>query len=113
VNSWTVHGLWPDNCDGTYEQYCDSSREYTGIRSILQAAGKTELLNYMNTYWKDYEGDDESFWKHEWDKHGTCMNTFNPECYSGYQSKEEMVDYFQITVDLFKTLDTYKVWIAP
>ena len=27
-DSWTLHGLWPDNCDGSYAQYCDLSRQY-------------------------------------------------------------------------------------
>jgi len=109
VDSWTIHGLWPDNCDGTWEEYCDPSREYTDVRASIQAAGETALLTYMDRYWKDYQGNDESLWKHEWDKHGTCINTLRTECYSGYSSKEEMVDFFRITVDLFKTLDSYKV----
>lgn len=25
--SWTIHGLWPDRCDGTYGQYCDLGRQ--------------------------------------------------------------------------------------
>jgi hypothetical protein len=45
VDSWTVHGLWPDNCDGTYEASCDDLRAYTNISAILQSAGKTELLD--------------------------------------------------------------------
>ncbi|PWW74259.1 ribonuclease T2 [Tuber magnatum] len=100
ADSWTIHGLWPDNCDGTWEQYCDTSREYTDIRASIHAAGETALLSYMDRYWKDYQGNDETLWKHEWDKHGTCINTLNTDCYSGYSSKEEMVDYFQITIDL-------------
>lgn len=62
----------------------------------------------MNTYWKDYQGNDESFWEHEWGKHGTCISTLEPSCYTGYSPQEEVVDYFQKTVDLFKTLDSYK-----
>lgn len=61
----------------------------------------------MNTYWKDYQGNDESFWEHEWGKHGTCISTLEPSCYTGYAPQEEVVDYFQKTVDLFKTLDSY------
>lgn len=80
---------------------------------MLKAAGKTDVLNYMNIYWKDYQGNDESFWQHEWGKHGTCINTLKPTCYTGYTAKEEAVDYFELTVNLFKGLDTYKVskWI--
>ncbi|KAI9669519.1 MAG: ribonuclease T2-like [Trizodia sp. TS-e1964] len=110
-NSWTIHGLWPDNCDGTYEANCDSSRVYTGIDSTIGSANPA-LLDYMNTYWKDYKGDDETFWEHEWSKHGTCISTLEPRCYIRYSPREELIDYFQKTVDLFKGLDTYKTLAA-
>ncbi|PMD61182.1 ribonuclease M, partial [Hyaloscypha bicolor E] len=106
-NSWTIHGLWPDHCDGTYDANCDASREYTNITAILQSYGKANLLTYMNIYWKDYQGSDESFWEHEWDKHGTCISTLNPSCYNGYTGQEEVVDFFEIAVSLFKGLDSY------
>ncbi|KAL9592607.1 MAG: hypothetical protein Q9179_006546 [Wetmoreana sp. 5 TL-2023] len=61
----------------------------------------------MSTHWKDYQGNDESFWEHEWGKHGTCISTLEPSCYSNYAPQEEVVAYFQKTVDLFKTLDSY------
>ena len=43
-DSWTLHGLWPDNCDGTYEANCDPRRAYTNITEILQAAGADETM---------------------------------------------------------------------
>lgn len=107
-DSWTIHGLWPDNCDGSYESYCDRRREYSNITDILESYGAGDTLDYMETYWKDYRGDDESFWAHEWDKHGTCINTLEPGCYTGYTPQEEVVDYFNITVSLFKALPTYE-----
>ena len=112
VDSWTVHGLWPDNCDGTFEASCDSSRAYTGIPAALTAAGEDDTLTYMNKYWKDWEGDDESFWEHEWSKHGTCISTLDRECYSSYTAKEEMVDYFVTAVNLDKSRNTYKILAA-
>ncbi|GAA6033742.1 hypothetical protein JCM8097_004408 [Rhodosporidiobolus ruineniae] len=68
-NSWTIHGLWPDNCDGTYEQFCDPDREYENIHEILGNHGRADLLSYMSEFWLDYQGNDESFQSHEWSKH--------------------------------------------
>jgi ribonuclease T2 len=109
VDSWTIHGLWPDHCDGTFDASCDPSRAYTGISTILTNFGKTSTLNYMNTYWKDYQNNDESFWEHEWSKHGTCISTLNPSCYTGYQTGEELADFFEKTVNLFQGLPSYTV----
>ncbi|KAH8668113.1 ribonuclease-like protein T2 [Tricladium varicosporioides] len=116
-NSWTIHGLWPDHCDGTYDSNCDTKRAYTNISQILTSFGKTDLLSYMNTYWVDINGNDESFWEHEWAKHGTCVSTLAPSCYTSYTPTQEVPDYFQKTVDLFKSLDSYsalsKAGIVP
>lgn len=101
----------PDRCDGTYDANCDPSRAYTNISAILNSFGATDLLQYMGTYWKDYQGNDESFWYHEWDKHGTCISTLEPSCYSDHKPTEEVVDYFQKAVDLFKGLPSYQ-WLS-
>ncbi|KAI0450979.1 ribonuclease T2 [Xylaria acuta] len=106
-DSWTIHGLWPDNCDGTYEENCDSSREYSDLTSILEDNGKSDLVSYMKEYWQSNDGTPESFWEHEWSTHGTCVSTISPDCYSDYTEGQEAADYFQVAVDLFKTLDTY------
>ncbi|KAI4722679.1 ribonuclease T2 [Aureobasidium sp. EXF-10727] len=110
-DSWTIHGLWPDNCDGSYEATCDSSRAYTDIGCILLDKGHGDILSYMETYWKDYQGDDESFWEHEWSKHGTCYSTLNPDCYTDYEKEDELVDFLNTTITLFKDLPTYE-WLA-
>jgi len=101
----------PDNCDGSYDANCDHSRAYTNISAIIRAAGQTSLLSYMHKYWKPNGGQDEELWYHEWNKHGTCISTLEPKCYTGYRGQEEVVDYFQSAVDLYKSLPSYS-WLA-
>ncbi|KAJ5547984.1 hypothetical protein N7513_005218 [Penicillium frequentans] len=107
TDSWTIHGLWPDYCDGDYGEDCDTSREASDIETILEDQGRTELLEYMNTYWLSDDETANEFWAHEWNTHGTCINTIEPSCYTDYTDNEEIGDFFQEVVDLFKTLDTY------
>ena len=61
------------SCDGTFDQNCDLSRRENNIAGVLESAGQTSLLSYMDTYWKDIKGDDNDLWSHEWNKHGTCL----------------------------------------
>ena len=108
-SSWTIHGLWPNNCDGTYSESCDTKRAYTNITQLLEAAGDTSTLDYMQTYWVSDDESNEAFWDHEWETHGTCISTLSPSCYTDYTAGEEAVDFFTTVVSLFQTLPTYTV----
>ena len=113
-NAWTIHGLWPDRCDGSYDAYCDDKRHYTNISSILTSLHSDDLLTDMHTYWKDFQNHDDSLWSHEWNKHATCISTLEPRCYEAddaYVPQTEVRDYFARAVQVYKTLPTYD-WLA-
>ena len=109
-----MHGLWPDHCNGGFDQFCDEGRSFDNITAILTSLGATELLSYMNIYWRADKGSDERLWSHEWNKHGTCISTLEKKCYNQdlYKPEEEVLDYFKSAVALFETLDTYKTLAA-
>ncbi|EPQ31020.1 uncharacterized protein PFL1_01209 [Pseudozyma flocculosa PF-1] len=115
----TAHGEWPDFCDGTYPAYCSNVTgipEYTGaeIRAVLQKYSP-ETLAFMDVNYKGYNGTDEDFWEHEYNKHGTCITTNRPECQIPLPgiSREDFVvlEYFKQIVRRFKALPTYD-WLA-
>ncbi|KAJ7029396.1 ribonuclease Le37 [Mycena alexandri] len=113
-NSWTIHGLWPDHCDTTFSENCDSSRDYTGVSSLLTAQGAASTLSFMETFWKNDpdDGTDEELWEHEWATHGTCYSTLKVACLpAGSPKGAEAVAFFQTVVKLFQTLPTY-TWLA-
>ncbi|KAF9891110.1 hypothetical protein FE257_005046 [Aspergillus nanangensis] len=107
-DSWTIHGLWPDYCNGGFDQFCDSSRKYSNISLIMVDSGRSDLLDEMRLYWKDFRGDDPNLWEHEWNKHGTCISTLETHCYDEYYPQQEVVDYFGKTMELFHKLPTHK-----
>lgn len=110
----TGHGLWPNNADGTYPQFCEGEAFNRTITD--DDVG----LDIMETYWPNLSKDPPSshyddLWKHEWEKvqpplintsythaihlipppsamlqHGTCSGMSQPE-------------YFATTLSLFKT----------
>ncbi|KAI9296315.1 base non specific RNase Rh [Neoconidiobolus thromboides FSU 785] len=106
-NAFTLHGLWPNNCDGSYSPTdgCDASRQYTDLDAIVSA--DPTLKEQMNTYWSSYNGDNPAFWQHEWGKHGTCYSVFSPDCYSAFERGQDARDYFSTALALRQKTDLY------
>ncbi|KAI0072657.1 ribonuclease T2 [Panus rudis PR-1116 ss-1] len=107
-NSWTIHGLWPNHCDGSFDQFCAPDREVSNITQILQFFGENEILDYMHTFWKDNTGHDETFWEHEFNKHATCMSTLEPQCIENFHDRNDVVIFVKRVISLFQILPTFK-----
>lgn len=130
LDSFTIHGLWPDNCRGGFEQFCDdslaiddvyyllNSDQFNNNKTNLEISGK-QLLEELNRLWKSNNGNDESLWIHEYNKHGTCIKTIRPSCYSRWEDKtkvetidykkQAVYDYFRIAYNLHSKLNTTAV----
>lgn len=68
-NDWTIHGIWPSKSLEKGPEDCH--RDYGFKASDLKS-----IRNQLDSYWFSVHGPNaESFWKHEWIKHGTCSVT--------------------------------------
>lgn len=67
---FTMHGLWPNNVDGSYP--CTCTNEQFNQNAIAS------ILTQMNTFWPSLNGAAASFWAHEYTKHGTCAEDVLP-----------------------------------
>lgn len=133
--AWTVHGLWPDFCNGSYTQYCDLERQfdpepspnttnglpngtvvppYTGesIETFLEPFGAFDLIEYMKTHWIARGQPNWWLWAHEFSKHATCFSTFDIPCYGPlYRKHEDVLQYFETTVFYHRQLPSFD-WLA-
>ncbi|XP_076918860.1 intracellular ribonuclease LX-like [Bidens hawaiensis] len=71
AEDFSIHGLWPNYDDGTYPSNCDSSNPFddskvSSLESVLQEHWPTLACP---------SGDGLKFWRHEWEKHGTCAES--------------------------------------
>lgn len=69
-SNFTIHGLWPQYINTGYPSSCTTELFDT---TIPEQIGESTMIQY----WPDvqYTTDDpqyDSFWIHEWSKHGTC-----------------------------------------
>ena len=125
LDSFTIHGLWPDNCDGSFDQFCRRDLFIDDVYYRFHNghyAGTEDLYDDMDLLWKsNVVGGDESLWIHEYNKHGSCIKNLYSECYERWGQQDELsttdptllkergvIDYFNASVNLFKKLDTYK-----
>merc|ERR1711934_412048 len=59
TQGWTLHGLWPQWAESCSSEQFDPSQ----VASIVDD---------LNANWPSCSGSAQSFWSHEWGKHGTC-----------------------------------------
>uniref|UniRef100_A0A287ARI5 Ribonuclease T2 n=1 Tax=Sus scrofa TaxID=9823 RepID=A0A287ARI5_PIG len=85
---WTIHGLWPDKSGECNRSWPFNPDEIKG------------LLPDMRLYWPDvlHSSPNHSvhFWRHEWEKHGTCAAQLD--------ALNSQRKYFGKTLDLYKEL---------
>jgi len=96
---WTIHGLWPsrfgEDSASTYPCSCSRERFDPGELSSIQ----DELHHFWPTLFRS-KSSDESFWNHEWSKHGTC---------SEFKSQ---LEYFRKTLETRSIYNPGNVWEA-
>lgn len=115
---FTIHGLWNDLCNGSYNSYCKpelaipDSTNLTGL--ISETFGRPDMAKAMAKYWinsggSNVVGDSISLWQHEYNKHGTCFNTLQPKCFVGpYNQFQAAIAYYQKVLEVWNTLPTFK-----
>jgi ribonuclease T2 len=94
TTNFTIHGLWPQYATNGYPSTCTSE---PFDASIPQQIGENKMIQY----WPDVKYDVtsasyNSFWQHEWTKHGTCSGL-------------SQLDYFSQALDLTNRIPTPSV----
>lgn len=66
-STWIVHGIWPTKIGTEGPLYCPSSIHFDPIYLA-------PMMSELKAQWTNVEANTKpnSFWKHEWQKHGTC-----------------------------------------
>ena len=71
--NWTVHGIWPTKNGQIGPLNCNRSDPFDieYIRPILPE---------LRLHWTNVRANtaEDNFWKHEWNKHGTCAAQLEP-----------------------------------
>ncbi|KAH9256017.1 hypothetical protein BASA81_005793 [Batrachochytrium salamandrivorans] len=92
-DAFTLHGLWPSRevDPTTYPHDCTVAK-YEPITD-------SKLLTSMQEHWPSFKlgGTNDEFWKHEWEKHGTCMVLPNQATYftKTLNNRQEFVTKYQ------------------
>ncbi|XP_057335881.1 ribonuclease Oy-like [Microplitis mediator] len=91
---WTIHGLWPSSKVDMSPAFCNCSIRYNSTEL-------SPIKSYLKTKWRSLmdNGESESFWNHEWYKHGTCGITIDQlnSQYKYFEKTLELYDKYNIT----------------
>ncbi|KAG5644612.1 hypothetical protein DXG03_008090 [Asterophora parasitica] len=108
--AWTIHGLWPDNCDGSYEQYCDLSRQFDPKPSPAKFPDGTVIPAYKGPGRRRHQ---RVSYVGQFSKHATCTSTFDVKCYGpSYKKNQDVINYFDAAIRAYHLFPTFDVLAA-
>ena len=81
--SYSIHGLWPQYSLNSYPSYCKT------VNFSIEKL--SPIMDTLNNYWYSSTGLNVDFWKHEYEKHGSCMFIPMTE-----------LNYFKKTIELYE-----------
>ena len=66
----TIHGMWPQYNTTGYPSSCSNEPFDTSVPELI---GTSDMIQYWpNVKEEESSSSYDSFWEHEWSKHGTC-----------------------------------------
>ena len=81
-NNFSIHGLWPQYTINKYPTFC---------KNVNFDVNKIQpILPQLNKVWYSNRNNNDDFWKHEYEKHGSCVFTPLTE-----------LEYFEKTLNLY------------
>ncbi|KAH7054790.1 ribonuclease T2-like protein [Linnemannia elongata] len=135
-NKFTMHGIWPDTCHGdkvpvdrkrhkqrdpdwcpgshSLWQGCDDNRIFFDIeRRLKEYPNKANgFMQQMETFWPSNNRNNNCFWSHEWNRHGTCVSNLDPSCKSDPVEGEDIYAFFSKALELRSKYDLYQALAA-
>lgn len=91
LQTFTIHGLWPDYDDGTWPSCCrETNYDADKILSLKPVMDLYWPSLYCSTSSTCFSGKGP-FWAHEWEKHGTCSAPV----------VQDELQYFTTALDLY------------
>lgn len=96
VPGWTLHGLWPSSRNGRGAEYCDLKFDYDKVKHLEE-----DLFKYWPNLLTTNSMDYTRFWKHEYEKHGSCA--------SSYEGLQTMEQYFSTSIQLLHLINPAKI----
>jgi ribonuclease T2 len=91
-NKWLIHGFWPSYNNQSWPQFCCFDRKFD-VKNL------DPIVSKLESDWPNLEPDkpNDSLWKHEWVKHGTCTKT-------------KQLDYFNNTLHFYQMFPIFE-WL--
>ncbi|KAI0241248.1 hypothetical protein L0F63_006433 [Massospora cicadina] len=106
MQNFTLHGFWPGDCATGVGPERGCRMGITKTKKDVDA--NPELKRKMEAYWVSHNGNNQLFWDHEWNKHGTCLSTVREECPLGKEEGPPHIRYFKAALREYEKFNVYE-----